>query len=291
MSHSFLSNLKKPFRAHLLQMTSVDDVLSNQQQITNLFSQLNLTEPLDHIIFLPENALYMRIKEGQAILGLTLDAEIFKFLQQLADTHLCYFHIGSSPLVKASKLVNASIWIAPHQPPKITYEKAHLFDIKLANQKPICESDVFAAGDTLQLLNFKNWKWGQSICYDLRFSYLFDRYQMAGADVLLIPASFLVETGIAHWHTLIRARAIETQCYVLAAAQCGKHQSDSSSRFTYGHSLIVDPWGQIIAEGSADQIQVLSALIDPLKLEQVRQQIPVQSHRITNLQLNSIQLS
>lgn len=290
MSRISLNN-KKPFIAHLLQMTSVDDSAINQLQINDLFSQIKFSSGYDHVIFLPENALYMRIKDGHKIPGLSLNDDIFHFLQNLANSHSCYFHIGSSPLLKASKLVNASVWIAPQSLPQVTYEKVHLFDIKLENQKPICESDIFASGDFLPLLNFKNWKWGQSICYDLRFSYLFDQYQMAGADVILIPASFLVETGQAHWHTLIRARAIETQSYVIAAAQCGTHRSGASSRFTFGHSMVVDPWGQIIAEGSDDQPEVLTVLIDPLKIAHVRQQIPVQNHRKVNLKLTQINLT
>lgn len=274
--------------AHLFQMTSVDNTSLNKQQLTQLFSQIERDPLLDHIIFLPENALYMRIVEGQAISGLNLNDDIFIFLQHLADTQNCYFHIGSSPLIKASKLVNASVWIAPHKPSQISYEKVHLFDIKLENKKPICESDIFESGNTLQLLNFKNWEFGQSICYDLRFSYLFDQYRLAGADVLLIPASFLVETGKAHWHTLMKARAIETQCYVIAAAQCGTHYSKHSTRHTYGHSLVVDPWGEILAEGSAQNIQAISVLIDPDRITQVRRQIPVQSHRKVELTIKSV---
>jgi predicted amidohydrolase len=262
------------------QMTSIDNVDANFLQIQNLLQQVKENPK---IVFFPENCLYMRIKEGSPIPGLELSNIVFEKLKNLALQKKVTLHLGSVPLKENGKLVNASIVITSKGEISSTYKKIHLFDIELKDQKPIRESDVFLPGDSPSLLSIDGWKVGQAICYDLRFAELFSRYAKLKVDVVLVPSAFLVPTGQAHWEVLLRARAIESQCFVIAAAQAGTHFSSEShsqnSRKTYGHSLIVSPWGEILAQGSADQPQVIEFCLEKSLIETVRRQIPMNSHR------------
>ena len=188
--------------------------------------------------------------------------------------------LGSVPISDNQKLYNSSIWIEPSLPARISYSKIHLFDITLTGQKPIRESDVFASGSGPSILNYLNWKFGQSICYDLRFAELYSEYAKADVSAILIPSSFLIPTGKAHWETLVRARAIESQCYVIASAQSGAHQSvqGAFTRHTYGHSLVVSPWGEKLVEMTGTVgIEIFELDLDVV--DRVRQQIPMKNHR------------
>jgi predicted amidohydrolase len=152
-----------------------------------------------------------------------------------------------------------------------------LFDIQLAGQEAIRESDEFNHGDGPSILDIKGWKWGLSICYDLRFSELYSKYAHQAVDIISVPAAFLVPTGEAHWHTLLRARAIESQAFVVASAQSGSHKG---IRETYGHSLIVNPWGAILLDMTTVGVSVMELKKSDIK--RVREQIPMSSHRRLN---------
>ena len=133
-----------------------------------------------------------------------------------------------------------------------SYEKIHLFDIELDGLSPVRETDLFKHGKFPSVFKVRGWEIGQAICYDLRFAELFLEYAKQGVDLVLVPAAFLVETGRAHWEVLLRARAIESQCYIVAAAQAGKHLGcQGGHRMTYGHSLAIDPWGTVIWQGNS----------------------------------------
>lgn len=273
--------MKNQIHVAVCQMTSVDDVTSNVASIKSNLEKIKSEKPETQIAFFPENALYMRIQEGEKIKGLTLSDPLLQVLQSDAKRLGIAIHLGSVPLKLENKLTNASVFISAVGDISSTYDKIHLFDIDLDGQRPIRESDVFKHGEKPALLEFADWKLGQTICYDVRFSELFSVYAKKGVDVILVPAAFLPETGRAHWEILLRARAIESQCYIIAAAQAGEHVSThgSARRKTYGHSLIVAPWGEIIAQGSADQAQVLFATLERSEIKKVRKQIPMQSHR------------
>jgi predicted amidohydrolase len=259
------------------QMTSVDDVEANIRQIEHLIN--SVSTPFD-IAFFPENCLYMRLKEGEAIPGLDFQHPVFERLKTLAQKRRASLHLGSIPLREDGKLTNASVLITPDGNVQCTYRKMHLFDITLEGQKPIKESDVFNHGPTPAVLNMGPWKIGQTICYDLRFAELFSVYAKNAVDAILVPAAFLVETGKSHWEILLRARAIESQCYVIAAAQAGTHEnSRGNQRKTFGQSLVINPWGEILAKGSSDSPQVLCVELEKSQIEAVRRQIPMQSHR------------
>ena len=154
------------------------------------------------------------------------------------------------------------------------YDKIHMFDVQLNAGNIYRESDSYAAGGAAVLATLPFARLGMTVCYDVRFPELFRQLATAGAQIIAVPSAFTRITGEAHWHTLMRARAIETGCYVIAPAQAGRHED---GRETYGHSLIVDPWGEILAEGITDP-GVIAATLDLAKVDEVRGKIPSLRH-------------
>ena len=154
------------------------------------------------------------------------------------------------------------------------YDKIHMFDVDLAGGESYRESATFRPGNRAVVADLPFGRLGLTICYDLRFPYLYRALAQAGASFLSVPAAFTVPTGRAHWHVLLRARAIETGCFVLAPAQCGTH---AEGRRTYGHSLVVSPWGEVLADGGEEPGLVL-AEIDPAKVEEARRMVPALTH-------------
>lgn len=154
------------------------------------------------------------------------------------------------------------------------YNKIHLFDVRLKQGELYQESATVAPGELSQIADLAWGRLGLSICYDVRFPHLYRALAKQGADFLAIPAAFTATTGEAHWHVLIRARAIENGCYVFAAGQCGRRRW---GRRTYGHSLIVDPWGAVLADGGSEPGYVL-AEVDPAKVAEARSMIPALQH-------------
>ncbi len=260
----------------LTQMTSIDDVETNLNQMLSLLKTLSPDQV--SAVFFPENCLYMRLQEGEKIQGLSLEHESFRILSEWAKTHRTGLHLGSVPILEKDILYNGSVWIDPSGKKQVSYRKIHLFDIQLESQKAIRESDIFKHGPQPEILNLEDWKIGQSICYDLRFSDLYHYYARQQVEAILIPSAFLVKTGLAHWEVLMRARAIESQCYVIASAQAGLHKSSRGQRETYGHSVVVDPWGQVLVElQDAPDIQIVE--LQKSQIQTVRKQIPMQHHR------------
>lgn len=270
--------MKNQLKLAVCQMTSVDNVDENLRQIENLVSSVPVAEKVDLFCF-PENCLYMRLVEGEQVQGLNLEGPAFAQLGKLANKYNTHLHLGASPLHLDGHLYNASIFVGPDGHVTSTYQKIHLFDIHLTGQKPMRESDVFKHGSKPGVIELHGWKIGQSICYDLRFSELYSHYTQQDCDLILIPAAFLPKTGEAHWEILVRARAIESQAYVVASAQGGRHQNAKGAfRDTYGHSLIVDPWGKVLTQLQQQpslEIQVLSKE----RVAEVRRQIPMKAHR------------
>ncbi len=154
------------------------------------------------------------------------------------------------------------------------YDKIHLFDIDLGKGESYRESNKVIPGERAVVPSTPWGRLGLTVCYDLRFAYLYRALAQAGAGVLTCPAAFTRTTGRAHWHTLVRARAIETGSFVIAPCQSGKH----GERYTYGHSLIVDPWGEILAEGDDEAEDVIVADIDPARVDEIRQRLPALQH-------------
>jgi predicted amidohydrolase len=157
-----------------------------------------------------------------------------------------------------------------------SYDKIHMFDVQLAGGESYRESSTFKPGEKSVLAETPWGVLGMTICYDLRFPYLYRDLAHAGATMLTIPSSFTVPTGQAHWHTLLRARAIETGCFVFAPAQVGTHKG--SNRKTYGHSLAVAPWGEVLADAGAEKAGVVIAEIDLAKVDEARRMVPSLTH-------------
>jgi predicted amidohydrolase len=262
----------------ILQMTSIDDMEANLRFIEQTIQTIDPQQNID-LICLPENCLFMRLKEGEKIGSLHLDNPALSRLAAIAKARQCFFHLGSIPLELNGKLYNSSVLISSVGEVISSYQKIHLFDIQLEGRPPNRESDVFTHGTTPHSFNLKGWIVGESICYDIRFSELYSHYAKLGVDLILIPAAFLGETGKAHWEVLLRARAIESQAYVVAAAQAGVHKnSTGSSRETFGHSTIVGPWGDIKASLS-NSSGILMFQLKKDEITKVRTQIPMQAHR------------
>ena len=202
------------------------------------------------------------------------------FLQQcceLARQTGVWVHVGSLVLREPErhKLLNRSLIINGNGDIVAHYDKIHLFDVELNDGSRYCESNHFAAGDRSVVVNTPWGGWGLAICYDIRFPGLFNALAQDGASVLFTPAAFTVTTGQAHWHSLLRSRAIENACYVVAAAQCGRHQD---GRQTFGHSLVIDPWGEVVQSLDAKPGQFCVEL-DLNRVSEVRAQIPTLQHQ------------
>lgn len=266
----------------VLQLTSVDDVSKNVSEILRLLATLESSPP--DLVCLPENSLYLRLREGDRIPSIALDDSRLEPLREWARRFGSVIHLGSIPreVGGLSKLFNSSVVIGADGVVRDAYQKIHLFDVDVTGHKPVRESDVFSPGPGPAILEVRGWKIGLTICYDLRFAELFLEYARAGVDLILIPSAFLVPTGQAHWEILTRARAIESQAYVVAAAQGGVHKNDAgASRSTYGHSIVIDPWGEVIETLPDDfgDRRILRARLSKARIAQVRAQIPMASHR------------
>ncbi|MER8760668.1 MULTISPECIES: carbon-nitrogen hydrolase family protein [unclassified Mesorhizobium] len=192
--------------------------------------------------------------------------------RRLASELGIFLHIGSTAILRADgKLANRALLFGPDGARIATYDKIHMFDVDLDNGESWRESAAYEPGTEAVVAEVNGAKLGFAVCYDLRFPQLFRAEALAGADLLTVPAAFTRQTGEAHWHVLLRARAIENGAYVVAAAQGGVHED---GRETYGHSLIVDPWGRIVAEAAHDEPAVIVAEIDPAQSVAARKKIP-----------------
>lgn len=193
-------------------------------------------------------------------------------LARLAKTHAIFLHVGSVavPLTDGT-FANRSILIGPDGRIAAQYDKIHLFDADIEGDRAYRESALFTAGDEAVLTRLPGFVLGMTVCYDVRFAGLYTRLAMAGATLFAVPAAFTVPTGEAHWQTLVRARAIETGGYLVAAAQSGAHDS---GRRSWGHSMIVAPSGEVLAEATETGEAVIVAELDPRAVEAARAQVP-----------------
>src|ERR1700752_1668466 len=227
-----------------------------------------LTPEVSNMMQLNRKALFDHLSSEQ-------DDPSLKAYRALAAELKIHLHIGSLALrFSPEKAVNRSFLIGPDGRVLASYDKIHMFDIDLPGGESYRESANYQPGETAVISDLPWGRIGLTICYDLRFPALYRALAEAGASFLTVPSAFTRKTGEAHWHILLRARAIENGCYILSAAQGGLHQN---KRETFGHSLIVDPWGAIIAEGGKDPGFII-AKIDPAKVASVRASIPSLQH-------------
>lgn len=199
------------------------------------------------------------------------DDPMVRRFSELARELNIHLHAGSlAVLAEDGRIANRSLLFAPNGKIVARYDKIHLFDIDLPNGESYRESATYAPGEAAVTVALPEAKLGLCICYDVRFPRLANALANAGASILTYPAAFTVPTGEAHWHVLLRARAIETGSFVLAAAQGGEHDGGKA---TYGHSLVISPWGEVLAEAGTDPC-VVAAEIDVAASAQARQRIP-----------------
>jgi len=203
------------------------------------------------------------------------DDTSLKAYRALAAELKIHIHVGSLALrFSDEKAVNRSFLIGPEGNVLASYDKIHMFDIELPDGESYRESANYQPGETAVISDLPWGRVGLTICYDVRFPALYRALAESGAYFITVPSAFTRKTGEAHWHVLLRARAIETGCFVFAAAQAGLHEN---KRETYGHSLIIDPWGEILAEGDVEP-GIIMAKIDPAKVEIARRAIPSLQH-------------
>jgi len=225
----------------------------------------------------PETTHLMEM-ERSAVLRKSCFEEADKGLKRfraLAAELGIWLHLGSLIIkIAEEKLVNRAFLISPEGAISARYDKLHLFDVDLPNGESYRESKLYQPGEHAVLAETPFGKLGMTICYDLRFPYLYRQLATAGADILLVPAAFTEKTGEAHWHTLLKARAVETGCFIIAAAQTGLHDT---GRCTYGHSLIIDPWGTVLVDAGTEP-GAWTYKIDLAKVAKTRQTMPSLIH-------------
>jgi len=203
----------------------------------------------------------------------------YEFLRGVARENRIHVHGGSIAERAGEKLFNTSLVFDPQGAEIGRYRKIHLFDIVTPDGTGYRESNVYGSGDEIVTCEAGGMKLGLAICYDVRFPELFLSLRRAGSELIFLPSAFTVQTGKDHWETLIRARAIETQCWFAAPATWGKHlEGKGEARFTYGHSMIADPWGHTVAKVS-DGTGWATARLDPKVTARVRRDMPVLEHR------------
>ncbi len=267
--------MSSKFRVACVQMRTGKDIKRNIEQASDLIRAASdkgasfiATPETTHYMELGGKELFTNTKEQAKDLGL----KRFRELATELDVHLL---IGSLTIkLSKDKVANRSFLISNKGEILATYDKVHMFDVQLESGESYQESKNFKPGKRAVVADIPGASVGLSVCYDLRFPYLYRALAQAGAQILTIPSAFTQTTGEAHWHILLRARAIETGCYVMAPAQGGTHEN---GRKTYGHSVIVDPWGEVLAEASNDP-GVIWADIQLERVSQVRAQIPSLRH-------------
>jgi predicted amidohydrolase len=264
-------------RIALFQSNSGIDPFANAEALVDAIGQAANGEAA--MLFTPEMSGLLDRDSKRAAANLHVEEEdaVLASCCAAAREHDIWLHLGSlAILVDDGKVANRGFVIDRGGKIRARYDKIHLFDVDLPTGESWRESAVYRAGERAVVVNGTPvGKLGLTICYDLRFPMLFARIAEADADVISVPAAFTVPTGRAHWHTLLKARAIEAGLFVVAAAQSGRHED---GRQTYGHSLVVDPWGEVLLD-MGDETGVGFAEIDLARIPEVRSRIPALNHR------------
>jgi predicted amidohydrolase len=256
----------------VIQLQSVLDPAVNLEKIRSFLK--NAKSEGAEAVFLPE--VFYSISDGTRATPYLVEGqnEHYQAIRKLALDSSLYILGGSAATLVDGKVMNRSYNFSPDGKELVLYDKMNLFSCDLSkhpSNQIIDEGKVYTAGNKPQMLEIGQFKIGLSICFDLRFPELFRSYSFQGANVLSISSAFTVPTGKAHWHTLIRARAIENQSYVIASAQWGKHNEKMS---TFGHSLVVDPWGEILADAQEGE-KIIFAELSLEKILSVRERLNV----------------
>ncbi|WP_115710516.1 carbon-nitrogen hydrolase family protein [Legionella sainthelensi] len=267
-------------RAALVQMVSSAKVTDNLQQVEKL--ALQAREAHSDVILLPENFAFMGLQETDKLeIGEVYgQGPIQQKISQLAKRLGLWIIAGTIPLKSSGSKVRASCLVYDERGKcAARYDKIHLFDVHVSPKESYLESSSIERGCELALVDTPIGKIGLTVCYDLRFPELYQQLMFQGAQLFTVPSAFTATTGLAHWDILLRARAIENLCYVLAANQGGIHEN---GRVTYGHSMIVDSWGKVLVQKAAG-IGIVTADIDLKNQHELRQKFPCLDHHVLNL--------
>ena len=268
-------------KVSLIQMNSISDKAANLAAARGLIEQAVAQEGPDWIL-LPEQFDWAgghkgdKARNAEALPG----GPAYSLAQELAAKHRVFIHAGSlmERIEGDERIHNTSVVFDRKGDEIARYRKIHLFDVTTPDGAAYRESATVKAGDAVVTYDCEGVKVGCTICYDLRFPALFQALMDKGAEMIALPAAFTLQTGKDHWETLLRARAIETETYVCAAAQTGSFSVNGETRQTYGHSLVADPWGLVVAKAS-DGVGVVSTRLDMDRVARVRRLIPVAEHK------------
>ena len=264
------------FTAACVQMRSSCDVAENIAAAKTLVREaaskgadLVMTPEMTSLLVTRTSDLFDKAREEK-------DDEALAAFRALAKEEGIWLLLGSLPIrLSDAKVANRSFLLSPEGEVAASYDKIHMFDVDLEGGESYRESRNYEPGAEAVLARLPWGRIGLTICYDVRFPQLYRTLAQAGADFLSVPAAFTRQTGEAHWHTLLKARAIETGCFVFAPAQGGKHEC---GRETYGHSLIIAPWGEVLAEAANDEPGVILAGIDMERIASARRKVPSLGH-------------
>jgi deaminated glutathione amidase len=263
------------FRAALVQTRAGRDIASNLDRAEALIRRAAKGGAI--YVQTPENTALMELEPARVLrlVRSEADSEPLARLRALAAELGIWLHVGSLGITLGEgRVANRSFLLDPHGEIAARYDKLHMFDVDLAGGESYRESQYYGPGSKAVLVDLPFGRLGMTICYDLRFPALYRALATAGANLIAIPAAFTKQTGQAHWHVLVRARAIETGAFVFAATQGGLHEN---GRETFGHSMIVSPWGEVLAEAGEDPC-VVFADIDMGQSEAARARIPALKH-------------
>lgn len=264
-------------RVAVFQMNSSSRISDNLQQVAQWMIKAKKEQA--ELVVLPENFAFMGLKETDKIHQAEVygNGPIQNAVAHLAKEFGLWIIAGTMPIKGEGSKVRSSCLVYDNKGiVAARYDKIHLFDVKVSEQESHQESLTVEAGNQLVVVDTPVGKVGLSVCYDLRFPELFYNLMLRGAELLSIPSAFTAVTGLAHWEVLLRARAIENLSYVLAANQGGVHEN---GRHTYGHSMIIEPWGKIIAQQEVES-GVICTDIDLVRLRQLRRQFPCLEHHV-----------
>jgi predicted amidohydrolase len=267
--------MTEPFKVALIQTNSEREFAPNIAFVEQMARRAHaegaafITTPEIVAMFEPRKAQHLEKARPES------DHPALAAFQALAADLKTWFLVGSLSIkLGPTTMANRSYLVGPTGEVVANYDKIHMFDVDLAGGERYRESETYKPGERAVTAELPWGRLGMTVCYDLRFPQLYRTLAQAGADFLTIPAAFTRKTGMAHWHVLMRARAIETGCFVIAPAQCGTH---AEGRQTYGHSLVVAPWGEVLADGG-EEPGVTYAEIDPAKVAEARGMVPSLRH-------------
>lgn len=265
------------FLAAAVQLTCTSDEPANLATASALIGLAAATGA--SLVVTPENTNFLGPHPDKVARAQPIGGEVTQRFAELARKHKIHLVLGSfnEKSDEPKRVYNTSVLFGPDGDVLAAYRKLHLFDVDVNPETRFKESDTCKPGEDVVVADTALGKIGLTICYDLRFPELYRALVDRGAEIITIPSAFTLTTGKDHWEPLVRARAIETQTYVLAPGQHG-HHDDAGLRQSWGHSMIVDPWGAVIGQAS-DGPGVAMATVDLARVRRVRAQIPVQQHR------------